>query len=185
MPTTVVLPSSSAPLPVSLELARQHLRLDGTGEDALLTHYLKAACGLCEQYCGRLFRSATVKATFRLDEDYVLDPLAGSPTAVEGFLTDVADLPTLSSYLEEYRKGISINRELPWGVALASQTYTVTYPVTVPEDAVPAEVAQAILKLTSDLYENRETSSLGNLSHELSVGYRVLLAPYRLTNVLN
>ncbi|SDY97645.1 head-tail connector protein [Hymenobacter psychrophilus] len=175
MPTTVVLSAASeAQEPVSLALLKQWLRVDTDGEDELLTLLQKAARHLCEQYTGRFFAGQTVETTFELGEPYQLAPLAGEPTAVRGYFTDLSQLPPS---LEEYRKGISISRELAWEDAL-QQRYTVTYPINAGE--VPELAKQCILELVAEMYRNRESSSVGTISPELPVNFRVKLAPLRI-----
>lgn len=161
-----------------MALLKQWLRLEAgdSGQDAVLLLLSQAARGLVEAYTGRFFASQTVATTFELGEDYQLDPLAGEPTKVEGYFTELTQLPPS---LEEYRKGISVNRELPWDVAMR-QTYTVTYPINGGD--VPAEAKAAILELAAEWYRNRETSAPAGeaSSRELPVSYRVKLQAIRL-----
>lgn len=172
--TTPVSAPSEAQEPVSVVLLKQWCRVDTDAEDAVLLHLGKAARELVEGYTGRYFAAQTVQTTFELGEDYQLDPLAGEPTAVSGYFTDLSQLPPS---LEEYRKGISISRELPRDEALR-QTYTVTYPIN--GGQVPELARQAILELAAEWYRNRESSSVATISPELPVNYRVKLAPLRL-----
>jgi hypothetical protein len=183
-------------LPLALVLAELRLDLAVDSDDAAVQGQLlllklnrTAAREYCEQYCGRPFASGTVTQTFRLDEEYVLDPLAGEVTGVTGFFTDVTQLPTTSgpffgsTYLAEYIKGISVNRQLPLGEAF-SQPFTVTYNVNADATNVPAAVRKAMLKLIGDFYENREASVTGTPQIATVLSVEKLLAPYRLTNVL-
>jgi len=127
-----------------------------------------------EAYTGRYFSEQTVAITYFVYEPYVL-PAGAEALSVDGFFTDLTALANRSSYLEEYRKSISINRELPFGEAL-QQTYTVTAKVK-SDPQYSALASTVIMKFTADMYKNRE------LAQELSVEYKVLLAEAR-TNVL-
>lgn len=163
--------------PVSIELFKAHLRLTetDTAEDAFLLHCLSAARGRTEKYTNCFFASRTLETTFTVLEPMVLAEGAGEILSVSGFINDLAQLPTLSSYWNEYVKGISVNREylinydnLP--------TYSVRYHFTADPEA---DVIQAILKIAADLYENRENSTTGASNKALGINYQVLLNPYR------
>lgn len=161
--------------PVSLATAKLHLRVDGTDEDQYIGLLISGARQQVENYCGRPFTSQTVQATYELNEPYALPPGAGTPTAVTGFFTDVAQLPTMGTYLEEYRKGITITRELSL-LDIGPQTYTVTVPIEVD---CPPDVQLALLEIVGESYKNRESSVA-----TLSVATRMKLAPYVRKTVL-
>lgn len=130
-----------------------------------------------EAYTGRFFAEQTVEATFFVYEPYQL-PTGAEAKSVTGFFTDLDALNNRSTYLEEYRKGITINRELPFGEAL-QQTYTVT--ATVKSDASFSAVAnRAILEIAAEWYKNRETS--GD-AQQIPINWKVTLAEARV-NVL-
>lgn len=133
-----------------------------------------------EAYTGRFFAGGQrLATTFDLTEAYAL-PTDAIFESVTGFFTT---LETLQGwYLEEYRKGISVNRQLYLGEAL-NQTYTVTY--TLPEATYCPELAKvAIKELAGEWYRNRESSSVGTISPELPVNWRVKLAELRETVLL-
>lgn len=179
MPTTVVVTPPTVE-PVTLALLKTVARVTGTAEDDFLTLLGSAARELVEGFTGRHFASKVVKTTFRLSEDYQLDPLAGDPTAVEGFITDLTQLPP--SFVE-YTKGISVSRDYPLSWA-QDQTYAVTYPIVADPAAVPAAVKAAILELATEMYDNRGSSSTGTISPELPVNYKVKLQSYVIKPVL-
>lgn len=132
-----------------------------------------------EAHTGRFFAAQTVEATFFVYEPYVL-PAGAEASKVTGFFTDLDTLNNRSSYLEEYRKGISVERELPFGVAL-QQTYTVTATVK-PDPSFSALASRAILELAGEWYKNRESTGEGRFG-ELPVNWKVALAEARV-NVL-
>ena len=197
MPTLVVLsyPALSDE-PVSVGQLKAQVREDSTapGVVDLLGLKLQAARDLCERHCGRLFASATVAATYELNEPYLRLPGAGAATAVTGYYTDLTDLDRLTSaaYQAEYLKGITVSRDYEigydgsgsgYGYRREPATFTVTYPVVMPPAQVPPAVKEAILKLAAELYENRETTAAVR-DVLLAVSYRTLLAPYVLLNPL-
>ncbi len=177
MPTTRILtPPTPEAEPVTLSLADAALRLDLDLEstDAAIVaqrDYLQllisAAREKVEAYTGRYFAPQEVEITFRLDEAYTL-PSGATATAVSGFYTDLQGLANASAYLEEYRKGISISRDLPWNEALA-QTYKVTA-TTTGDTQFQALAKTVMLKLVAEWWKNRELS-------ELPVSLRVELQP--------
>lgn len=57
--TSLVLVSGPVAEPVSLALAKTHLRVDFTDDDVLIAAYITAARELCESYTGRAFSTET------------------------------------------------------------------------------------------------------------------------------
>lgn len=176
MPTTQVLtpPDATAePITRALLAAQCRLDLDPDSTDPaiqaqweLLDVYRSAAREKVEAYTGRLLAAQEVEYSFSLDEPYQL-PVGATATAVRGFLTDLAQLPTLGQWLEEYRKGISTNRELDWPYPALAQTYTVTASIAAP--VVPALAKTAMLLLAAEMYRDREPTT------ELSVSWKMQL----------
>jgi hypothetical protein len=168
--------------PVTLALANAALRLDLdvestdpaiAGQLDYLQTLLSAAREKVEAYTGRFFAAQTLQLTYTLDEAYVL-PNGAEATAVTGFFTEVGELDGWLGRMEEYRKGISISRELPWSEAL-NQAYTVTATIATP--VVPALAKAAILELAGEWYRNRETTAAGvAVISELPVSWKVKLA---------
>lgn len=137
---------------------------------------VSAARKLVEGYTGRLFAPQKVAITYGLSDEYTL-PIGATETGVSGYFTSLADLAAFN--LEEYRKGISINRQLPWGLAL-QQTYTVEADVVA--DAEWRDLAEeAILELAAEWYKNRETTADARGLTALPVSWQVKLAPARVT----
>lgn len=185
MPAIQVLtPPTANTEPVSLAMVNAVLCLDldlASTDEAIVGQldYLKllisAAREKTEAYTGRYFAPQELEITYTLDEPYEL-PAGAEASAVSGFFDSLEALGNRSAYLEEYRKGISISRELPWGQAVL-QTYTVT--ASIPEGVnVPALAKSAILELVGEWYRNRETTLADVRSiSELPVSWKVKLAP--------
>ena len=174
MPTVVVLtPPTASQEPITLALLKAQARVDGNGEDALLLVYAAAAREKVEAYTGRFFAPQTLELTYTLGETYKL-PAGGTATAVTGFYTTLTALADNTAYLAEYYKGVSVNRDLDWRLAI-EQTYTVTVAIAAPP--VPGLALAAMLELAGEWYRNRETTVSGVATiTELPVSWRVKLA---------
>jgi len=174
MPSTQVLvPPTADTALASLALLKKQVRADSGEEDDLLQVYLDAAREMVEGETCRYYGAHTLAITFRLDEPYKL-PVGATALTVSGAFTTLDALENIPAYVEEYRKGISINRELPLSTLL-EQEYTVV--ATTPGDTQYAGLAKRVtLALAADFYRNREVTPL-------SAQWRVELAPAR-TNVL-
>lgn len=200
MPTTRVLtPPTVAAEPVSLAKLVTHVKIDADralvaayiagqpmpsnadpaiwDELDLLQLYLSGAREKVEAYTGRYYGAQKLAITYELGEAYEL-PAGATATAVSGYFTTLAALTAFS--LEEYRKGISVNRQLPWGYAM-QQAYTVE--ATTTGDTQYLNLAKrAILEIAAEWYRNRETTVAGvAVISELPVSWRVTLAEARTT----
>jgi hypothetical protein len=137
----------------------------------------RAARKKVEAYTGRYFAPQTLSVSYTLEEPYDL-PSGSKAVSVSGYFDTLEALAARGSWLVEYQKGISINRQLPLQAAFA-QTYTV-----VAEVAADAEysdlAAAAVTELVGEWYKNRETSGDTRLA-ELPVSWRVKLAEARVT----
>lgn len=184
MPTTQRLPpltGTTATEPVSQEELRAWVVLDADDPRTPVLYSLGiAAREKVENYTERFFAGGQhLATTFDLSEAYAL-PYGAAPLTVSGFFTDFATLTAWN--LEEYRKGISTNRQLYLGEAL-NQSYTVTY--TLPAETYCPELAKAAIKeLAAEWFRNRESTTVGTIAPELSVGWRVKLAELRKTVLL-
>lgn len=199
MPTIQAQPNPTAPAePISLARAAAWLRLDLnpellaaytaspqgdlTGFDAQVVADLDnvamlrtAAREKGEAYTGRYYSSQRLAFTFCLGEPYEL-PAGATAVSVSGFFTDLSQLDDLASWLLEYQKAITVERQLPLVEAL-SQTYTVVAD-TAPDTAFRSVAERAMLELLAEWYRNRETSGDASLA-ELPVSFRVTLAEAR------
>jgi len=158
--------------PIDVEFLKRHCRLTTDVEDDLLAVYIPAARQTAEAYCRTQFVSQLVSKKYPIYE-VPSEPLV-SVVSVSGYFTDVAQIPTDTTWWAEYVKGVSIERSLPLWYA-RQHTYTISYQVTVAPADVPAAVKVAIAKIAAELYENRESSG----EKVIGVSYQLLLAPYR------
>ena len=173
--------------PISLSLAKQHLRLpDSEDEDELIQIYITAARTYAEQFMNR----AIIKQTWKL----YLDELA------EKIVLPMADLITVSSFkiIDEDGDEITVDSS-DYLVNTASFKGCVVFKedklseyevyelqevngVEIQFDAgygeaaddVPAHIRQGLLLLIGHLYENRENSTTVNLTN-IPFGVNALL----------
>lgn len=190
-PARITPPSA---LPVSLEEAKAHLRVDTTDEDLLITALIQSVTEHLDGWSGTLGRclvEQTWTAKFsafpcagliRLP----LAPFAPSPAIVVTYIDDAGASQTLSS--SKYQ---AFEDDLgPMLGLVAGETWPTTKEtpdaVTVeakfgygdPKD-VPASIKAAVLLMVGDLYINREAKISNKLITNQTAA--MLLAPYRRT----
>jgi hypothetical protein len=137
----------------------------------------RAARKKVEAYIGRYLAPQTVRISYTLEEPYEL-PVGATAVSVSGYFDTLEALAARGTWLVEYQKGISINRQLPLEAAFA-QTYTVVAEV-VADVEYSDLAATAITELVGEWYKNRETTGEGRFG-ELPVSWRVKLAEARVT----
>ncbi|MEW9584326.1 head-tail connector protein [Paraburkholderia sp. DGU8] len=159
-------------MPVSLDTAKLHLRVDGTVEDDLITIYLQAATARAENITGRALITQTLRERFpRCAGDVELTrwpvqsivSVTSAGEDVAGYTFEPGDNATLCG--------------LPRGTIVA--TYKAGYGDTA--DAVPEPIVQWILATVGTFYENRETEIADNRAATVSLSYLdSLLDAYRI-----
>ena len=186
---TLVTPPAQEP--VTLEEVKEHLRVGGDDEDALVSGYLAAARAWAELYTGRAFVMQTWQAHFAgwpADGAFELPmPPLMSVTWVT-YTTEAGALETLDA--GAYR--VVMSRE-PGVVLLApgrswpAEALDVGLPVAVqyvcgygaPQD-VPEGVKQAIRWLTGHMHENREAVIMGTaMPQKVPFSAHWVLDPHR------
>lgn len=183
MRTTIV--TSPTIEPVFLEDAKDHLRVDGTDEDTLISDLIVVAREWCEGYQNRAYLTQTWKLV--LDDwpdDYIRipKPPLQSVTHVK-YIDSAGTQSTWSSSLYIVDTASRPGRIVP----AYSQTWpSVTLqPINAIEvqfvagfgdslDDVPARVKHAIKLIVGHLYENRESTAIQRL-HEVPMAVYSLL----------
>jgi len=182
--------------PVSLDLARQHVRVTGTSRDELLTLYLGAATGRVERFLGRSLIDQTWD--YHLDAfptdgsaiDIPMPPLieivglfysdgSGGETEVDsadyvqGVAMDGAGLivPTSGSWPTAPTE--------PSAVRLRFRAGYLDQTVSPAEPNVPDAIKVGILLYTGDIYAHRETFVIEDTAVELPNYIDGMLRPYR------
>lgn len=177
--------------PVSLTLAKTHLRIDHDSEDDLIRMWVKAAREYCEQYTGRRFVTQTVRLTFSCwppDRIIRLPFGPGDVTEVTAFtyLDENGDSQTLAA--DEYQVDLAASPPVlmplpfePWPNLELDRLYPITIELTVganPPD-VPAMVKSAILLTLAYWDENR-----GGAEMETSVSRGLPAGALRLLDMI-
>lgn len=160
-------PLTTSTLPVTLDEAKAHLRIDGTNDDATLTAYLWAALEYVEretrqQLCSREYLF-TLDA-FPADRFITLPkpPLMSVASVVYVDATGNAQTLSPSAYTVDTtaKPGrLVLNPGLPWPTTPPQQanavriTFTAGYGAA---DAVPFLLRQCIKFMVGHFYENRE-----------------------------
>ncbi len=186
---TLVTPQAQEP--VTLEEMKEHLRVGGDAEDALISGYLAAARAWAELYTGRAFVTQSWQAHFAgwpADGCFELPmPPLQSVTWVS-YTTEAAVLETLDASV--YR--VIASRE-PGVVLLApgrnwpAEALDVGLPVAVQfvcgygaPQAVPEGVKQAVRWLTGHMHENREAVIMGTaMPQKVPFSAHWVLDPHR------
>lgn len=152
--------------PLTLTEVKNHLRVEGTAEDDLITQYMKSARETIEKHTNRALMTQTIKQYFDCFNGTTLEtrfaPIQ-SLTHVKYYNSD-NDLITLTKDTDYYE---DLKSEPARIVAINSWPTTKDRPNTVEiqyvagyADAasVPANIKQAILLLVGEMYEQRENS---------------------------
>jgi uncharacterized phiE125 gp8 family phage protein len=182
--------TAPAGLPVTLELAKAFLRIDGNDDDAVVSALIRAATANLDGTAGVLRRALvtqTWEQPFRSFHSRMRLPLApvASIAAVKHYDADNA-LQTVSaadySLVED-----DLGPYLAWSPdALRPDLFDRPDPVVVTFVAgygaatdVPAAIRQAILLLVAQWFATREPVSATGGAAELPLTVTHLLAPYR------
>ena len=183
MRTFVVTPP--APV-VSLDEAKQHLRVSGTGEDALITGYIEAATQTLDGpggWLGRAIGVQTLEVRFHLlcgTSIKLPFPPVVSLVSVKyldaGGVEQTADLADFELLGEEV---VPAGSSFAWeGASLRREAVRIQY--SAGYATTPAPIKAAILLMVGDLYRFRETASLVQMSEvPMSTSVEILLAPLR------
>lgn len=175
------------PEPVSLELAKQHCRVDGDMDDDLFnTVYIPAARQSAEEYTGLIILAQPTLAWIAagLCTPHAI-PLPHTPVSdVQG--VTALDRAGTKTVLDPDAYGMSIayrkmRAVLMSEVALPDATeYEVAYTAGFTDGTCPPNLLLAILLLIGDAYENREAQQSGT-SVQNNPRAVALLDPFRIT----
>lgn len=175
---------------VSLERAKQHLRVDGDDDDLLIGAYIDAATAHIDGPDGWLGRAIGVQTLEAGLDGFVYDPidLPYPPTiSIEKIVYD--DINGIERVLDqsiyEFRDGVigsAWGKSWPASRAYrgASRTVRITYQAGYA--VVPAPIVVAILLMVGDLYRFRGTASDMNVTPTaipMSTNVEALLQPFR------
>lgn len=170
-----------AKTPVSLDEAKDHLRIIGTAEDPYISALLGAATDAVEKMSGRQLQTATFELSVGgFPAGQILLPLPPlqsveaisytDPSGVEQSLTtfevDTANRTVAPAFGEQWP-----------ATAAATNAVRVRFIAGYADGEVPFSLRAAILLLVGGLYENREAFNAAKLHDNQAVA--LLVAPYR------
>src|SRR5690606_38541579 len=159
--------------PVSIDVLKDHLKVDHNDEDELLMTYLKSAREWAEGYTRRALLTQTLEMvlddfplTFSLA---LMRPPLQSVTSVKYYDKDNVEA-TWTDYEVDARSepGQIHFNSMPGTALLESGGVVVRYVAGYGNDPalVPSPIVQGILMTVAHRYENRETINVGNIVTE-------------------
>lgn len=191
---SLVLVTEAASLPVSLTEAKEHLRVDTSDDDGLITSLIHAAADFVagrNGYTGRALLPQTWDAYFAAFTDIEL-PL---PPCIEVTAITYKDSDSATQTLATSVYTVNTARQPALVTLKPNQEWPATdgswdavkirfqcgYPNGSPaSEAVPYSIKAAIKLVIGDLYHNREGGNLVNgAKYEINPTVRALLNPYR------
>lgn len=174
---------------VTLEQAKQHLRVDSEDDDALIGVFIDSAIGHIDGpdgWLGRAIGEQTLEA--RLD-GFVSDPIRlPYPPVIDVTAVVYEDVGgadrTLDAETYEVRDdviGTAWGKSWPQTRAYRGAGRSVRITYRAGYETVPAPIVVAVLLMVGDMYRNRETSGSGTLSAvPMSTTVNALLQPFRM-----
>lgn len=174
---------------VTLDQAKQHLRVDGNDDDTLIGAFIDAATAHIDGpdgWLGRAIGEQTLEAGL---DGFIYDPicLPHPPViAVAGIVYD--DTTGVERVLDpatyEIRDGVigtAWGKSWPSTRAYRGSNRSVRITYRAGYETVPAPIVVAILLMVGDLYRNRETAGVGAMSVvPMSMSVDALLNPFRI-----
>lgn len=161
-----------AQMPVALDLVKEHLRVDGTDEDNLITLYIKAATARAENITGRALITQTLEQRF--------SGCAGEADLTRWPVQSVVSVTSVGVDVTGYTALVGDNAMLsglPRGDIVVA--YKSGYGDT--GDSVPEPILQWILAAVGTFYENREAEIADNRAATVNLTYLdCLLDGYRI-----
>lgn len=164
-------------LPVSLEIARQHLRVgDAAHDDALIAAKLEMAIGIAEDFTNRIIREQFVEFHVLLGEDSEEVRLPGHTSNVTGVSCLGNPIPDdkYEISLCEYEYKMTVDPEY------AGKKLTVQAIVGYSKETLPPAIQAAALMILATLYDNESDNVVGRSVSRLSLTAEKLLRPWRL-----
>jgi len=167
-------------LPLSLKLARQHLRVgDDRSSDALIEAKLEMAVGVAEDFTGRIIRERYVEFDVLLD---VGDETVSLPSHTSG----IAEVSCSGKVIpkDEYvfmAGDYSVLLMFLQPGKYSGQTIRIKSYEGYSRETIPAPIKAAILLILGTLYDNESDQIVGRSVSELSLTAEKLLAPWRIT----
>lgn len=164
--------------PITLELARQHLRLgSATYDDQIIAAKLDMAVAVAEDLTGRIIREKKVRFDVSIPSDAPIVRLIVPTTRIERLSVSHSSIPEADYTLLED----DYNPMLIMEPQYAGLCIVVTAIVGYNKDNIPPAIKAAILLILGTLYDNESDNLVGRSVSELSLTAEKLLLPWRVT----
>lgn len=166
-------------LPLTLELAKQHLRLgDSTHDDELIAAKLEMAVAVAEDITGRIIQEKVVVFDLLAPADDTILLRLPIHTAEVLELSVTQQLIPEDKYTllnSDYEDILFVDTEY------AGKRITVKAVVGYSKETIPSAIKAAILLILGTLYDNESDNIVGRSVSELSLTAEKLLLPWRIT----
>lgn len=166
--------------PISLEVAKLHLRIDGTIEDDYINNLIQMGREFAENYCNRSLLSQTIetKVTCITEQGIVLPRGVIQSISTIKYKDENETEQTWGDsnyYLNTLHEPNILHLKKGTTTPYPTDGYTITYVAGwTQESDVPAAIKQAILLTIGDMYENRQ-----DVKRTSTSAAQRLLMPYR------
>lgn len=164
--------------PITLELAKQHLRVgSATHDDTLIAAKLYMAVAVAEDLTGRIIREKKVRFDVSIPTDAPLVRLIVPTMRIERLSVSHSSIPEADyTLLEDDYDPMLVMEPQYAGLCIA-----VTAIVGYNKDTIPPAIKAAILLILGTLYDNESDNLVGRSVSELSLTAEKLLLPWRVT----
>lgn len=161
--------------PITLAEAKNYLKQDFTGDDAIITAMIVTARQYVEEYTQRSYAAKTLRVTFATTEsDFRLPyPTVGTITAAEVLTSPDATAEAFTDYSRPWSGDIITLNDPQEG-----WSYRFTY--TTLATSFGADTAKsAMFMIIGDMYANRGNSVVGTITATVKTNVDAILAPLR------
>ena len=164
--------------PITLELAKQHLRIgNATHDDALIAAKLDMAVAVAEDMTGRMIRERRVGFDSLIPTDTPIVRLPVPTSQIERLAVSQFLIPEKDyTLLEDHYQPLLITEP-----GYLGECISVTAGVGHNKDTIPPAIKAAILLILGTLYDNESDNLVGRSVSELSLTAEKLLLPWRVT----
>lgn len=172
------------------DIAKLHLKVDASADDALIDIWIQAAREQVENYTGISLMPQTWECKLKAfpDEDYIElrhPVLAVSGVTYQDANDEVQTMPSGDYILDtaSVPNRICLANGASYPSALYEEgSITIEFVSGYPDaSGVPAAIKSAMLLIIAHLYEHREDVVVGRIVTEMNMGSKYLLAPYRIS----
>ena len=166
--------------PVSLQEAKNHLRVDGNQDDALIQMCISSARIYFEKACEISIAQSTLQLNLDSFPEIIYLPMGPTSTIIDVEYTDAnGDDQSLADWNEDLASTMAritpaLDEEWPQTASKINAVW-VTYNTGWQPSAVPKLLKSGILFYVGHLYENREGVITGTISTELPLAVQSII----------